>query len=232
MAQEKPIDSYCSQCEGDRRHAVQKTHERRWDNEESGIWGGDTWEILECMGCQNVTFAHTHWFSEDTDDTGRPIVHRDLYPPSPRRAKPEWAGELWLALSRETQWLIKLYDDIYGALGMRALGLATMGMRAIVDFIVTSKVGDDIRGFKNKLDAMHEQGLISELQVGILNAAFDAGSAAAHRGYTPSRNDANSLLDITESLLRRVYIDPMHERKHAKAAADLTERTPKRPTRK
>jgi hypothetical protein len=27
---------------------------------------------MECMGCQNVTFVHTHWFSEDTDDRGQP----------------------------------------------------------------------------------------------------------------------------------------------------------------
>jgi hypothetical protein len=67
------------------------------------------------------------------------------------------------------------------------------------------------------------------IRIGILNAAFDAGSAVAHRGYSPSRQDANSLLDITESLLRRVYVDPMYERRHAEAAADLTERTPKRP---
>jgi hypothetical protein len=228
MMQDKPINSYCSRCGGDRRHVAQKTLDRRWDNEELSIWGHDTWQILECNGCQNVTFVHTHWFSEDIDDRGQPIVHRDLYPPAPRRAKPEWARELWHALPRGEHWLNKLYDDIYGALGMRAFGLATMGMRAIVDFVVTSKAGDDIRGFKSKLNAMCEQGVISELQVEILNAAFDAGSAAAHRGYSPSRDDANSLLDITESLLRRLYVDPMHERQHARAAADLTKRTPKR----
>lgn len=113
---------------------------------------------------------HTHWFFEDIDNTGQPIVHRDLYPPSPHRAKAEWAGELWLALSRETLWLDKLYDDIYVALSVKALGLATMGMKAIVDFVVTSKVGDDVRGFKNKLNAIHEQGLISELQVRTLRS--------------------------------------------------------------
>ena len=137
MAHDKPIDSYCSRCEGDRRHAVLKALDRSWDHEESGIWGHDTWESLECLGCRNVTFVHTHWFSEDTDDTGQPIVQRHLYPPSPRRPKPEWAGDLWLALPHEQHWLVKLYNDIYGALGMRAVGLATMGMRTIVDFVVT-----------------------------------------------------------------------------------------------
>jgi hypothetical protein len=223
-----PIDSYCSQCEGDRRHAVRTTFDRHWDNEEAGIDGHDTWEILECLGCRNVTIAHTHWFSEDTDYRGRPITHRDLYPPSPRRAKPEWTGDLWEALPDDQQWLIKLHEDIYGALGMKAFALASMGMRAIVDFVVTTKVGDEIKGFKNKLDAMHGQGLIPQSQVDVLYAAFDAGSAAAHRGYSPSRKDTNSLLDITESLLRRVYVDPFHERRDAEAAADLKERTPKR----
>jgi len=230
MNDKKSLDSYCSECGGDRRHAVIKQFHRSWDNEDAAINGHDWWEILECMGCRNVTFVHTHWFSEDTDKTGRPVVHRDLYPPSPQRAKPEWVGDLWVALPDGQHWLAKLYEDIYSALGMKAFGLATMGMRTIVDFVVTSQVGD-IGRLDQKLDAMQDKGLISKLQVGILRAAFDAGSAAAHRGYTPSRTDADSLLNITESLLRRVYLEPMYERKDAKAAETLMQRTPKRRNR-
>src|SRR5579859_2047831 len=149
--EDKIATSYCRDCGGDRRHSVRKSLDRGWDNEDAGINGHDTWEILECMGCGNVSFAHTHWFSEDTDDTGRPIINRHVYPPSPRRAKPEWANELWAGLTRETMWLEKLYSDIYTALGMSSFGLATMGMRAIVDFVVTSQAGD-IGPFGQKLD--------------------------------------------------------------------------------
>lgn len=194
------------------------------------MWGHDTWEILECRGCSNVTFVHTHWFSEDSDDAGHPLIRRDLYPPSPSRAKPEWAHQLWRCLPREHLWLVGLHGDIYTALGTKAFSLAAMGLRAIADVVVTSQIGD-IGPFKTKLDRMREGGLISELQVDILHAAFDAGSAAAHRGYNPSERDVYSLLDITEALLQRIYMDPMQEREHAKAAATLKERTPRRPQR-
>jgi hypothetical protein len=137
--------SYCQRCGGDRHHAVVAEEDRYWSDEEAAIDGGDTWSILECRGCRNIAFVHTHWFSEDWeigDDGPEPIVHRDLYPPSPSRPTPEWTSELWLALTREDQWVVKLHGDIYAALGTEAFSLATMGIRAIVDFVVTSKVGD------------------------------------------------------------------------------------------
>jgi len=221
--------SYCRHCGGDRRHTMIAKKERDWSDDEVQVNGGDVWSILECRGCQNVTFAHTHWFSEDAtwgDEGPEPIVHRDLYPPS-ARPMPEWASELWLSLSRKAVWVAKLHGDIYAALGTGAFSLAAMGTRAIVDFVVTSKVGDG-GSFTEKLATMRVKGLITEVQADILNAAFDAGSAAAHRGYSPEREDAYTLLGITETLLRRLYIDPMRQGRQAEAAAALKAKTPQR----
>jgi hypothetical protein len=204
--------------------------ERHWSHDEAGVEANDTWSILECCGCENVTFVHTHWFSEDWEigDNGpQPIVHRDLYPPSPPRPMPEWASELWLSLSRKDLWVVKLHDDIYAALATGAFSLAAMGTRAIVDFVVTSKVGD-AGGFAEKLKTMRVKGLITEVQADILGAAFEAGSAAAHRGYSPEREDVYTLLDITETLLRHLYIDPMRQRRQAEAATALKAKTPQR----
>jgi len=176
--------SYCPRCGGDRHHAVFARKERRWSHPEvSIVSGGDTWSILECRGCQNVMFVHTHWFSEDEewgDDGPELIVHRDLYPPAPPRAKPEWASELWHTLAHKDRWVGKLHGDIYAALGTGAFELATMGIRAIIDCVVTSRVGD-IGGFARKLETMRNEGLISEIPAEIINAAFNAGSAAVHR---------------------------------------------------
>jgi hypothetical protein len=223
--------SYCRRCGGDRYHTAIAKEQRHWSEDDKfGIGGSDIWSILECRGCQNVTFVHTHWFSEDTefgDEGPEPIVHRDLYPPSPPRPLPEWASELWLSLTYEDHWLVKLHKDIYAALGSGALGLAAMGTRAIVDFVVTSKAGD-IGGFAKKLERICSEGLITEIQAKIINAAFDAGSAAAHRGYSPDEKDVCTLLDITETLLRRIYIDPMRERLQVEAAATLKTKTPPR----
>lgn len=75
---------------------------------------------------------------------------------------------------------------------------------------------------------MRAKGLITEVHAEILNAAFDAGSAAAHRGYSPTREDVYALLDITETLLRQLYIDPMRQARQAEAAAALKTKTPQR----
>jgi hypothetical protein len=75
---------------------------------------------------------------------------------------------------------------------------------------------------------MRNDGLITDVQVEIISAAFDAGSAAAHRGYSPTPEDVYTLLDITEVLLRQVYIDPMRQRRQAEAAAALKIKTPQR----
>jgi len=232
---ENGLRSYCRQCGGERYHTTMAEKTRSWsEDDESGIQGGDTWSIVECGGCHAVTFVHSHWFSEDCDVTEEgwvPILHRDLYPPAPSRKKPEWGTHYMLCFNSNELWMTNLHDDIYSAIGLKAYALAAMGARAIVDFVVTEKAGDD-GNFKDKLNRIREQGLITETQVDVVSAAFDAGSAAVHRGYRPTPADVNTLVDITESLLQQIYIDPERQRRQAEAAAALRSNTPPRPKSK
>lgn len=105
-----------------------------------------------------------------------------------------------------------------------------MGARAIIDHIVTSQAGD-FRPFKEKLERMCKKGLISAGQIDTIDAAYDAGSAAAHRGHIPEREDLDTLLDITENLIEKTYVEPVWEARRAKAAAALRAKTPPRPKR-
>ena len=232
MTQEQDeLKIYCRQCGGERYHSTLAEKTRNWSEDEAVVQGGDTWSIVECGGCRTVTFVHEHWFSEDeeyTDDDGpRPIVHCDLYPPSPLRKKPEWGSHWFLCFSSNDLWIGKLLSDVYSAAGMKAYSLAAMGARAIVDHIVTSKAGDK-GSFVEKLTRICEKGLITKTQVDVIAAAFDAGSAAAHRGYSPTETDLNTLLDITESLLQQIYVDPMRQSRQAAAVADLKSKLPPR----
>lgn len=139
----------------------QKT--RSWDDDDSPVCGGDAWLIVECGGCRTVTLVHEHWFSEDyyvDDDGPTPVVHRDLYPPAPRRKLPEWKADIFLEFSMPAS-LPKRHAEIYAALGMGLYALAALGTRAIVDFVVTSKAGDG-NDFKAKLTRMVDKGLITQ----------------------------------------------------------------------
>jgi Domain of unknown function (DUF4145) len=235
MDQEKDgLLSYCRRCGGERHHSVVAEKTRHWGEDDSPVEGSDTWSILECRACLTITVVNTHWFSEDCDlddDGWTPIVHRDLYPPAPSRKMPEWGVDALLCLPSDHRWIVQLHADIYAALGMKSYSLAAMGTRAIVDFIVTTKAGD--KGyFGGKLNRMREQNLITEIQVGVIFAAFDAGSAAVHRGHSPTREDVNTQIDIAETLLQQIYIDPVRQKRQAEAAAALKSRTPQRPNRR
>lgn len=226
--------SYCRQCGGERRHSVLHKFTKTWSEEDAPIDGGDTWSTLECGGCSTITFAHQSWFSEEwemTDQGPQPIIRRHLYPPSPARKLPEWGGDLYLCLLPDESWIVGLHRDLYEAIGIGAHSLAAMGARAIVDHVVTSRAGD-YGSFEEKLKRLVSKQLITETHADALLAAFDAGSAAAHRGYVPQEQDVFILLDFMEALLDQIFLKPLQLRRQAEAAAALRLNTPQRPALK
>jgi hypothetical protein len=226
----KELKSYCRRCGGSRHHETLSEHAFPWSESDAPIEGNDTWSVIQCAGCRTVSFCHTHWFSEDyeaTEDGGyRVIEHRDLYPPAPPRRMPEWGADLFHALTMQQQWVRGLHSDIYAALGMKAYSLAAMGIRTLVDFVVTSKAGD-YGTFSDKLARLRQRGL-TEAQEKITDAAFDAGSAAAHRGHIPTMKEAYLMLDIAEKLFEQFYIEPSLEGQRKKDADRLRANTPPR----
>jgi hypothetical protein len=94
---------------------------------------------------------------------------------------------------------------------------------AVLDEVYRSLDADN-RSFKQKLEIFATDGFIGTAQVEILDAALDAGSAAAHRGHTPSFEQVNAVMDIVENLLKAVYVLP-------DMAESLKKTTPARPSK-
>ncbi|MBU1215461.1 MAG: DUF4145 domain-containing protein [Gammaproteobacteria bacterium] len=131
----------------------------------------------------------------------------------PHRQKPDWFDQL-------PESPRDLLVEIYAALSLDLRALPAMGLRAVIDVVCMKQTGD-AGSFEKKLSTLKQKGLISEVESSILSDAIDAGSASAHRGYVPGRDDLESLLDIVEHLLRAQYILP-------EAAKKLKLNTPQR----
>ena len=207
----REIKVFCRQCGGDRYHSTIAAKVESWSDEDTPTCAGETWAIVQCCGCRTLTFLHERWFSEDTVETDHgpePIMHRTIYPPAPARKLPEWSSDNFILLDIPVNdaWVFKLHQDVYDAIGLRSLHLSAMGIRAIVDHIVTWKAGDGGK-FLDKLERMRDLALISPSEVNVFFSAFDAGSAAAHRGYGPELEDVYKMLDIAEALIVRFYVD-------------------------
>jgi hypothetical protein len=115
----------------------------------------------------------------------------------------------------------ELLNEIYVALHSDSRRLALMGTRTLVDMLMLEEVRD-VGTFDAKLKALLDKGVISDRNREVLSAALDAGSAAAHRGYKPGREEIEAVLDIVENVLQATH--------HLSQVADeLRKKIPPRP---
>ena len=91
--------------------------------------------------------------------------------------------------------------EVYNALRSKSYRLAVIGCRTLVDMVSNNKVGD-IGGFETKIKELHKQGILSDSTKIILSHAVDAGNASAHRGWQPTPDESNLVLDIVEHFLQ------------------------------
>lgn len=181
------------------------------EHEEYGLlhWQ-DTYEFLECCGCEATSMRHTNVFEESGD------IEVAIYPPPTKRRKPHWFHEIPTSVKT-------LLNQVYQALDGNSRSLALMGARAVLDMVLVEAVGDK-GSFQAKLDELEKKGFIGSKNREVLEAALDAGNAASHRGYVPSSDDIGAVMDIVENLLQAIY--------HLKSLAEnLKKTTPERPSK-
>jgi hypothetical protein len=210
--------SHCNQCGDETKHFVVGSAERRRSSDEDrySVEWGTTWELLQCCGCEQASMTQVNWCSEDDPYEGREKV---FFPPRVSRQKPAW-----LTQHPELNDYIDLFEEVYTALQADSRRLAMMGARAVIDLAVARMLGSDPGNFTAGMNELVAAKRLSDEERALIDAAFDAGSAAMHRGHQPEVDDVNTAIDIVERVVHAEVL-----KKKAKALADAT---PKRPQRK
>lgn len=204
---------HCNKCLQWNNHAIVHTENTSWqeeldDQRGAFIQGGDSWVLLRCLGCDSVRLRHRHWFSEDHDGEGNPIIYTEFFPPTISRQKPQWRRQVF-PFNTYLQSYNGLCDEIYSALAMGSFRLATMGIRALVERLMIDQIGDN-GSFKKNIEAFFAAGHVAPRQQTMFqDTLIEAGHAAMHRGFEPSEDTVNTLLDIVEGILHAVYYAPM-----------------------
>ena len=189
---EQTVFVHCNRCAGDTWHLIagqSKSNSEVVTEDGYVVSFSQTSDLLECKVCKQTRLRVTDWNSEN--DSSPP----SFYPPTSKHKAPAWLMELppeYAQLARE----------IYPALDTGSLSLALMGTRALLDVYVSrhSGVSND---FRKKLEALQAQGALSAKQIKMLTPTFDAGSAAAHRGYVPSEENVIVALQVVENLIHQ-----------------------------
>ncbi|BCO13546.1 hypothetical protein RIMD111065_19020 [Aeromonas hydrophila] len=210
----KIVKAHCNKCLHETKHLVVAERNNRGSEQADPndpyahyeISWCTTYTMLECCGCESVSLKREFYFSEwDATEV-------EYYPPQVSRQLPRWYEELPGEMD-------ELLQEVYSALHADSRRLALMGARTLVDMYMNEQLGD-IGGFEKKLSVLEESGLISKPNKEYLDAALDAGHAAAHRAHKARVVEVNQVIDIVENLLQNYVLK--------EAAKNLKAKTPSR----
>ena len=228
----KKIKSHCPNCGGDINSDIVANYEHRvnHDDEYGCIWTHESHNILKCCGCDTIYFQTTSAFSEDYDMSAHPITgdpvtnyHEKIsYWPSPsQRDRPFWLHKI--QVSNEP--LYEILQEIYVAFDNDLKVLAATGIRTGFDASTEALGIDPAKTFREKLDDLQVMGKIGEEERKVLGVLTDAGGAAAHRGWAPTRPQLHTMMSIVEQFIYRNLI--LTDRTNA-----LKKKVPPKPKRK
>jgi hypothetical protein len=212
MPKKKVEHVHCNGCHRETKHEVvaeriQRGSELCGDPENLfEISWQNQYTLMECLGCESVVLRRVSWFSEVEG------VETTFFPPRVSRQMPTWASDL----PPDQRSLMK---EVYTALHADSVTLATMGARALVDMVMNTEVRD-VGGFAQKMGEMKKWGIISDRNARILEAALNAGHAAAHRGHRLKTAQVSQVMDIVENLLQTQILKAV--------AGELRSATPER----
>jgi site-specific recombinase XerD len=143
------------------------------------------------------------------------------YTPIPSRRRPKWVSDL----DKETADLLR---EVYAAVDYSLYVIASTGVRTILDRVIVEAIGDR-RTYNEKLDALMDKHYIDEIEAQTISPVIEAGNASAHRGFKPTKEKLNDMLDITENLLEKIKVAPKRKARLAQKANALRAIVPKRP---
>ena len=188
------VKAFCNGCCGDTNHLCQPIHTRNFieGNGEHRRPFQESWTLLVCCGCDSVHIERA------TSSPDGQASRTEDFPPRQARRRPSWQSDL-------PQEIRDMHREIYDALQAKAPCCATMGVRAIIDMALTQVVG--YKGtFPEKLAAVVQAGHLASAEKTTLEAAIEAGNAAAHRGFIPNEQQIEDVLGIVEHLLMGRYV--------------------------
>lgn len=208
MTDKETYRAKCPECNGERNCIVIGTTERNWnsgDRRNSMQWGTE-YRLLQCKGCDTVFYHSKSWHSEDLDydydDEGKTVISAnyrvETYPGSLEH-RPQWIEKI----ADVDYQLYLILNEMYQAYYNESYILASIGLRTAFDR--TSEVLKILPTLplRKKVEKLAEDGYIGETEKSQLIIVTDAGSAAAHRAWSPTKSEFRSLLTITEDFIRR-----------------------------
>ncbi len=214
----KIVSVHCIECKRPTRHLVTVSLDNTGsESDEREGWSvdwSDRYQVIECQGCETVSFRHESWFSEaqDFDDDGTteriyPLRNKDAINPRPYHNVPSN--------------LRRIYTELIDCFNNDSPTLCAAGLRALVEGVcaqqgiadgpvqVPAKGGgtqvirrDNLEG---RIAGLQEKGLLTQPSAQTLHEHRYLGNSAVHELARPSADELKLAIEIVEHVLEQLY---------------------------
>ncbi len=193
----------CKLCDTETNHKVCSSVELHWGNED--IQGADEYEIIRCLGCDQISFRISSSNSEDMDvDAEGNIIHPETEEIYPSRLMGRTALEDIYSLPEKVR---SIYVETHAALCTKLKILAGIGIRALVEAVCSEKSAQG-QNLEEKIEDLVLKEVLTKKNATVLHQTRLLGNRAAHEIKAPSDAELDVAFDIVENLLETVYIIP------------------------
>jgi hypothetical protein len=208
---DKKIDSSCGVCKRSTKHLiVTDASLKGYEDYDHDFYGWENeYQVVQCQGCETISFRQTHENSEDMQQAGPDpddwsyAVQVDLYP-NPEEGRSPLEDDHLLP-----QNLHRIYLETIRSLNSNLSVLAGIGVRAIVETVCKDKSASGGNLYA-KINDLVSQGVLTQDGANILHKLRTLGNNAAHEVKPHSNVQLGLALDVIEHLLQGVYILPHH----------------------
>lgn len=210
----------CVKCNGKTKHKVLQSADyylTEWFSKEDSVDSIDNYQIIQCGGCDTISFRHLSWFSEaqDYDSDGS---YETLYPKRsettlPTKSLRNTPGKL-RRIYRETIDCFNNDDFTLCAAGLRAIVEGLCADQGVKDGPIEIKKKDGTlktvrnKDLQGKISGLHEKGILTARNSAILHEHRFLGNEAIHELSQPSSDELTLAIEILEHILDSLYEIP------------------------
>ena len=159
-------------------------------------------KVLSCRGCKELSVREDIFEGSVPQDKEESPSYTTYTPPRLWHQPPKWLSDL----EHYDPDLKGLLDEVYSATHDKQIRLLSMGVRSVLDRMMTLVLGNDVGNFKQQLSGMVKEGHFTARQAENIEVVIDAGSASTHRGFKPSCELLEEMVIVMEGLVREHYI--------------------------
>jgi hypothetical protein len=215
-----PHDHPCNGCGRSTKHRVISAFQERGSQDCGGGNSFDwhvRYEIIQCQGCEEVSFRKASTNSEDWDfdNNGDTIEYQETVAYFPVRSGHTGKIEPYtLPLN-----ISSIYIETKGAIDNGLSVLAAVGIRTIIE-AVCNDLGVHERNLAEKIDSLRDQGKVTPDGAKLLHTLRGLGNDATHKVAQQPTEHLLLAMKVIDHLLEATYIiPPAMERVFGKPAA-------------